>query len=168
MAFYNSPTTEYKCAYIKIIDYTDKEKKSEIFDGPLLMAYSNALEYIFEFIKKKMADFDNNRKVFREMLANAVFHKDYDSFAPITVKLRQDEIEFTNPCKKEYLDINHLNNFDMPTNPINGCLSDIALKTRLMEGQGRGEETLKKYLGKLDKKPYELICNILRVKIPLN
>ena len=36
---------------------------------------------------------------------------------------------------------------------------------KLMEGQGRGESTLKEM--KFDK-PYELICNILRVTIPLN
>lgn len=53
----------------------------------------------------------------------------------------------------------------MSTNPVNGCLSDIALDMKLMEGQGRGESTLKRL--KLDT-PYELICNILRVTIPLN
>lgn len=100
-------------------------------------------------------------------MANAVFHKDYNSYTPVIVKINNENVTISNPCKNDYIDISHLNHYDMPTNILNGCLTEIATNLNLMEGQGRGEETLKKMYGNSIQQPYNLICNILNVSIPL-
>lgn len=166
LAFFEKPTSKYKGAIIKIVDESSsREFPSKVFDGPLIISFSKSINFINNRIDRLTRNSIKIKGVIRELLANAVFHKDYCSYSPIIVKIFNDKIAITNPCKTKYVDIDYLNKYDMPTNPVNGCLSDIALDMKLMEGQGRGESTLKEM--KLDN-PYELICNILRVTIPLN
>lgn len=166
LAFFKKPTSKYKGAVIKVIDETSlKESPTIKFDEPLIISLSKATEYINQKIDRLTKNTKQIKKVIRELLANAVFHKDYTSYSPIIVKIYKNKITISNPCKTKYVDIEYLNKYDMPTNPVNGCLTDIALDMKLMEGQGRGESTLKEL--KLEK-PYELICNILRVTIPIN
>lgn len=173
IAFYSNPSNQFKGAYIKVIDnHLKREEESKKFDKSLIVAYSEAYEYILSILEK-IANNELIKVIVREMLANAVFHKDYESCAPIIVKIFNDRIEITNPCKKEYIDLKYLNKFKMPTNPINGCLTEIAMDMQLMEGQGRGEETLEKLLEEssasyeISEAPYELISNILKVTIPV-
>lgn len=166
IAFFKNPSINIKGAYIKVIDNHISETESEKFDGPLIIAYYKAYEYIISIVKKINSD-KKMEWFIRELVANAVFHKDYNSYAPVIVKIFEDRIEITNPCKREFIDINYLNKYEMPTNPINGCLTEIAMDMHLIEGQGKGEETLKMLSKDYTKKPYELICNILKVTIPL-
>lgn len=166
LAFFEEPSSKYKGAIIKIVDESsNNEYPSKLFDGPLIISFSKSLKYINEKIDRLTRNSKEIKKVMRELLANAVFHKDYCSYSPIIVKIYNDKITIANPCKTKFIDIDYLNRYDMPTNPVNGCLSDIALDMKLMEGQGKGEKTLEKM--NLES-PYELICNILRVTIPLN
>ncbi|MCH5180327.1 MAG: hypothetical protein J1F32_03875 [Erysipelotrichales bacterium] len=168
LAFYNCPATLFKGAYILVIDNTGDEKVPDKFDGPIIIAYSKATNCIVNIIKKLGASFnDNEYLIVRELLANAVFHKDYNSYSPIVVKIYKKYIEIYNPCIREFVDLDYLNRFEMPTNPVNGCLKEIAVEIGFMEGQGRGGETFKNVFSVNDK-PYEIICNILKVKIPLN
>lgn len=162
LSFFSTPTNKYHGACIKIINQlTNRESPTKTFNGPIIIAYSKALTYLYSLVER-IVNINEINGVLRELLANAVFHKDYSSYAPITVKVFKERIEICNPCKKQFIDINRLNNYDMPTNPINGCLTDIALDMRLIEGQGRGEETLESYSSAVN---YELICNILKVTI---
>ena len=169
LAFYKTPCANFKGAYIRVIDNTEYESPSEKFNQSLLIAYQKAAEYI-KSILKKITDNNKVEGIVRELLANAVFHKDYNSPAPIIVKIFNDKILISNPCVKEYVDEDALNNFKMPTNPVNGCITEIAIDMKLMEGQGRGEQDFSNYfksVSKSDTKPYELICNILTVTIPI-
>ncbi len=166
LAFFEKPNSKYKGAVIKIIDEsTLNETPSEVLDGPLIISFSKAIDSINKKIDRLTKNSKKVKTVIRELLANAVFHKDYCSYSPIIVRIFNDKIVITNPCKTKFIDIFYLNNYDMPTNPVNGCLADIALDMKLMEGQGRGESTLKEM--NLES-PYELICNILRVTVPFD
>lgn len=165
LAFFENPTSKYKGAIIKIVDECElNETPSEIFNYPLIISFMKAIDFINCRIDRLIKNNKKLKVAIRELLANAVFHKDYSSYSPIIVKIFRDKIVIANPCKPNYIDIDYLNKYDMPTNPVNGCLADIALDMKFMEGQGRGEKTLKEM--QLNK-PYELICNILRVTIPI-
>lgn len=171
LAFLKEPTIRYKGTYIKLIDNTniDREIGSEVFNGPVLLFLEEALLEIKKITKKHINDEDIDVCV-RELLSNALIHKDYDSYTPIIIKIYTTYIEISNPCKVDLISLKHLNTYDMPTNLVNGCLAEIAFEMHLMEGQGRGEETLRKIYKKFNKsnyKPYDLVTNILRVTIPL-
>ena len=108
IAFYSNPSNQFKGAYIKVIDnHLKREEESKKFDKSLIVAYSEAYEYILSILEK-IANNESIKVIVREMLANAVFHKDYESNAPIIVKIYNDRIEITNPCKKEYIDLKYL------------------------------------------------------------
>ena len=166
LAFFKNPSNKFKGAFIKIIDNHNGEIKPIVFDEPLLISFCKSYEYICKILNK-LTNNNNVNIIIRELLANAVFHKDYNSYTPVIVKINNENVTISNPCKNDYIDISHLNHYDMPTNILNGCLTEIATNLNLMEGQGRGEETLKKMYGNSIQQPYNLICNILNVSIPL-
>lgn len=173
LAFYKNPNSFFKGAYFRVISYVGAdENASESYTGPLFVSILKVLSRVFEETKKIIPS-DKWKSVFRiirEMLVNAACHKNYDSYSPVIIKIKKEVIEIYNPFVKDKIDVEKLNSFEMPTNPVNGCLTDIAINAHFMEGQGRGSADLKKYLQEFDKQNYmvyETVCDILITKIPL-
>lgn len=108
LAFFEKPTSKYKGAIIKIIDESDfNESPSTVFDEPIIISFSKSIDFINKRIERLTRNFQKLKIVIRELLANAVFHKDYCSYTPIIVKIFNDKIIVTNPCKTKYIDINY-------------------------------------------------------------
>lgn len=169
IAFYKKPSAYFKGAYFRIIDNTTSEEiESETFKGPIFYSLIRTYMAINE-IAKKITVNPLFMETVREMLVNATCHKNYNSYSPIIVKISKDDIRISNPVINEKIDLESLNSFSMPTNPVNGCLADIAIESHFMEGQGRGSETIKEYLKSIksdDRNVYELVCDILTTTIP--
>ena len=179
LAFFKNPNRFYRGTSIRIIDKSSKIEQSPIVcSGSNLLSALKAIDIVVGLSKKNESGDDVKdqlfKRVLREMIINAVCHKSYNSFAPVIIVLRKDCIEIENPIDKEKVDIKALNNFSMPTNPINGSLADIAIDVGAMEGSGKGSDDLKKYmklfksdnLGINKKKPYVIISDIMVVTLP--
>ncbi len=173
LAFYKNPNSLFKGAYIRVINNISAEEKPSLtFKGPIFMNVLRAASYIYGELKKIVSskDWDIVYGIVREMIVNAVCHKNYDSYSPVIVKLNSNLIEIYNPFVVNKVAVDKLNEFKMPTNPINGCLTDIAINEGFMEGQGRGTADLEKYVESVEKNQkavYEAVCDILITKIPL-
>ena len=173
LAFYKNPNTLFKGSYFRVISYNGpNENASKTFNGPIFKCILETLSYIFEEMKKVVstANLEKVRRIIREMVVNAACHKNYNSFSPIIIKLKNDAVEIFNPFVNGKIDVGKMNSFNMPTNPVNGCLTEIAISEHFMEGQGRGSADLKKYLKSLGMEGqvvYEAVCDILITTIPL-
>lgn len=177
LAFYKNPNRFYKGTCIKIINKSTKREQPPItYDKSNLISSFEAIDTVIE--KTKQFSSENSKKnelffkLIREMTLNAVCHKSYDSYSPVIITLEKKCIKFQNPIVKSKIDVDALNRFSMPTNPINGSLTDIAIDIGAMEGSGKGSDDLKKYMrffekpAKTEKNLYSLTSDILIVKIP--
>lgn len=177
LAFYKNPNHFYRGTCIRILDKSSShEKKPLIFAESNLISSFMAIDKLYDMTKQFLSEDTKKNDLFksliREMTLNAVCHKSYSSYSPVIITLDKKCIKFQNPIAKDKIDLKALNDYSMPTNPINGSLADIAIEIGAMEGSGKGSDDLKKYIRLLGEKKnnlkavYTLISDILIVSIP--
>lgn len=107
MMFNNQPERFFPCAQIDIVDFHDEIGNSfseKIFKGPIHVQLKEALRYlqsmlIKEEVRKRPDRAEADRfynypyEALEEVLANAVYHKDYAQREPIEIRIHNDRIE---------------------------------------------------------------------------
>jgi ATP-dependent DNA helicase RecG len=107
MMFNNQPERFFPCAQIDIVDFHDEvgDRFSEkIFKGPVHVQLKEALRYlqsmlIKEEVRKRPDRAEADRfynypyEALEEVLANAVYHKNYAQREPIEISIHSDRIE---------------------------------------------------------------------------
>ncbi len=165
IAFHPDPEKWITGCYIKIAYFENEADilfQDEIH-GPLILQVEKTMDLIYSKYMKALISYNDiyrketfffPRAAFRELLLNAVIHKDYMSTAPIQIRIYKDKIRLWNdgnlpkevPVEKLYKE--HI------SKPHNPNLANVFFKCGMVESWGRGFEKIAAY------------CNDENAKIP--
>lgn len=165
MAFHPDPEKWVTGAYIKVAYFENEADilyQDEIH-GPLLLQVEKTMELIYTKYMKALVSYDGiyrketfffPKDAFRELLLNAVIHKDYLSTTPIQIRIYKDKIRLWNDGalpKEVTVDSLFKEHVSRPCNPniANVFLSAVWLNL--------GHEVLKKIIS---------FCKELNAKLP--
>lgn len=154
MMFNNQPEKFFPCAQIEIVDFHDEvgDRFSEkIFKGPVHLQLKESLRYlqsmlIKEEVRKRSDRAEADRfynypyEALEEILANAVYHKDYAQREPIEISIHSDKIEILSfPGPLPPLKIEDLNNGSVRVRTYrNRRIGDFLKELHLTEGRCTG------------------------------
>lgn len=166
LAFYHDPEKWVTGAYVKIGYFGNSDSDLQYQDevhGPLIEQADHTVELVYTKYLKALIDYDGiqrterymfHKEAFREILLNAIVHKDYSSCNPIQISVYEDKIYVWNDgqmpanlSSAEKLFQKH------SSKPYNPKLANIFFKSGMIEAWGRGFEKIKeacrKYNGPL-------------------
>jgi Predicted transcriptional regulator containing an HTH domain and an uncharacterized domain shared with the mammalian protein Schlafen len=166
LAFYPDPEKWVTGAYIKIGYFGDSHSDLQYQDevhGPLIEQADHTVELVYTKYLKALVTYDGlqraeqymfHKEAFREILLNAIVHKDYSSCNPIQISVYEDKIYIWNDgempaslSSTEKLFQKH------SSKPYNPKLANVFFKSGMIEAWGRGfdkiREACKKYNGPL-------------------
>lgn len=163
LAFYEDPEKWVTGAYIKI-GYFGKSDSDLLYQdevhGPLIEQVDKTVDFIYTKYLKALIDYKGiqrveqymfHRDAFREILLNAIVHKDYSGCNPIQISVYEDKMYIwndgvmpTNLTSTEKLFQKH------SSNPYNPKLADIFFKSGMIEAWGRGFDKIKEACEKYD------------------
>jgi len=154
MMFNNQPERFFPCAQIDIVDFHDEvgDRFSEkIFRGPVHIQLKEALRYlqsmlIKEEVRKRPDRAEADRfynypyEALEEVLANAIYHKDYAQREPIEISIHSDRIEILSfPGPLPPLKIEDLNKGSVRVRTYrNRRIGDFLKELHLTEGRCTG------------------------------
>ena len=162
LAFHPDPEQWITGANIKISYFKNDADISymDVINGPLIMQVDKAIDTIYIKYMKAFVSFDGihrkevnffPKEAFRELLLNALVHRDYFSTQPVTIRITDSEIRIWNPGQlpKEVTPENiYKEHLSIPCNPL---LANIFFKCGMIEAWGRGFQKIL-YFCNLDKK----------------
>lgn len=166
LAFYHDPEKWVTGAYVKIGYFGNSDSDLQYQDevhGPLIEQADHTVELVYTKYLKALIDYDGiqrterymfHKEAFREILLNAIVHKDYSSCNPIQISVYEDKIYVWNDgqmpanlSSAEKLFQKH------SSKPYNPKLANVFFKSGMIEAWGRGFEKIKeacrKYNGPL-------------------
>ncbi|WP_443738828.1 ATP-binding protein [Treponema sp.] len=156
LAFHPDPEKWITGAYIKIAYFENEADilyQDEIH-GPLLLQVEKGIDLIYTKYMKALISYDDiyrketfffPRAAFRELLLNAVIHKDYLSTTPIQIRIYKDKIRLWNDGalpKEVPLENLYKEHISKPHNPN---LANVFFKCGMIESWGRGFEKIESY-----------------------
>lgn len=156
LAFHPDPENWITGAYIKIAYF---ENEADILyqdevHGPLLLQVEKTMELVYSKYMKALISYDDiyrnetfffPRAAFRELLLNAVVHKDYLSTTPIQIRIYKDKIRLWNDGslpKEVPVESLFKEHISKPRNPN---LANVFFKCGMIESWGRGFEKIAAY-----------------------
>ena len=166
LAFYQNPERWVTGAYIKIGFFGDSDSDLQYHDeihGPLIEQIDRTIDLVYTKYMKARITYDDiqrkeifmfPREAFREILLNAVVHKDYASCNPIQISVYEDQIYVWN-------------NGDMPrdlrtseklfakhsSKPFNPKLAYVFFVSGMIEAWGRGFDKIRRECNSLYETP---------------
>lgn len=163
LAFYEDPEKWVTGSYIKI-GYFGKSDSDLLYQdevhGPLIEQVGKTVDLIYTKYLKALIDYKGiqrveqymfHRDAFREILLNAIVHKDYSGCNPIQISVYEDKMYIwndgvmpTNLTSTEKLFQKH------SSKPYNPKLADIFFKSGMIEAWGRGFDKIKEACEKYD------------------
>lgn len=166
LAFYDDPEKWVTGSYIKIGYFGESDSDLQYQDeihGPLIEQVDRTVDLVYTKYMKALIDYRGIQRVeqymfhpdaFREILLNAIVHKDYSSCNPIQISIYEDKIYVWNDGKMpanlsstEKLFQKH------SSKPYNPKLAEVFFKSGMIEAWGRGFDKIKdaceKYNGPL-------------------
>lgn len=163
LAFYEDPEKWVTGSYIKI-GYFGKSDSDLLYQdevhGPLIEQVDKTVDLIYTKYLKALIDYQGiqrveqymfHRDAFREILLNAIVHKDYSGCNPIQISVYEDKMYIwndgvmpTNLTSTEKLFQKH------SSKPYNPKLADIFFKSGMIEAWGRGFDKIKEACEKYD------------------
>ncbi len=156
LAFYKDPEKWVTGAYIKI-GYFGKSDSDLIYQdevpGPLIEQVDKTIELVYTKYLKALIYYEDvqrveqymfNKEAFREILLNAIVHKDYSSCNPIQISVYDDKIYIWNDGEMP----SNLNSTDKlfmkhSSKPYNPKLANVFFKSGMIEAWGRGFEKIR-------------------------
>ena len=167
MCFHPDPEKFVTCAYIKIGFFADNDADILYQDevhGPLIMQVEKTLDLIYTKYMKALISYDGiyrmetfffPREAFRELLLNAVIHRDYMCPTPIQIRVYEHKIRIWNigqmpsevPVEKLYEP-----HSSAPRNPN---IANVFFKAGYVESWGRGYRNISD------------ICDLRKAKLPI-
>ena len=156
LAFYRDPERWVTGAYIKIGFFGDSDSDLQYQDeihGALIEQIDRAIDLVYTKYMKARITYDGiqrkeifmfPRDAFREILLNAVVHKDYASCNPIQISVYEDQIYIWNDGEMpanlrttESLFAKH------SSKPFNPKLAHVFFTSGMIEAWGRGFDKIK-------------------------
>lgn len=168
LMFYADPEKWVTGAYIKIGYFGDSDSDLRYQDevhGPLIFQADKTVELIYTKYMKALIDYEGLQRTetymfpldgFREILLNAINHKDYSTGIPIQISVYEDKIYIWNDGKwPESLSIENIykKHSSIPYNPK---IADVFYKAGDIESWGRGFDKIMEVC-KGEKAPYPII-----------
>lgn len=168
LMFHPDPEKWVTGAYIKIGYFGDSDSDLQYQDeihGPLILQADKAVELIYTKYMKALIDYEGLQRTetymfpmdgFREILLNAINHKDYSTGIPIQISIYEDKIYVWNDGKwPENLPIEEIykKHSSIPYNPK---IADVFYKAGEIESWGRGFDKIMEVC-KEEKAPYPVI-----------
>jgi len=163
LAFYNDPEKWVTGSYIKVgyfgnsdsdLKYQDEVHGSliEQIDKTVDLVYTKYLKALiyYEGIQR-IEQFMFPQEAFREILLNAVVHKDYSACNPIQISVYEDKIYIWNDGEMP----SELNSTEKlfekhSSKPYNPKLANVFFKSGMIEAWGRGFDKIKEACAKYD------------------
>lgn len=156
LAFYKDPEKWVTGSYIKI-GYFGKSHSDLVYQdevhGPLIEQVDKTVDLVYTKYMKALITYEGiqrveqymfHRDAFREILLNAVVHKDYSSCNPIQISVYEDKIYIWNdgemPPNLDTTDKLFMKHSSKPYNPK---LANVFFKSGMIEAWGRGFEKIK-------------------------
>ncbi len=156
LAFHPDPENWITGAYIKIAYF---ENEADILyqdevHGPLLLQVEKTMDLIYSKYMKALISYDDiyrretfffPRAAFRELLLNAVVHKDYLSTTPVQIRIYKDKLRLWNDGslpKEVPVESLFKEHISKPRNPN---LANVFFKCGMIESWGRGFEKIAAY-----------------------
>lgn len=163
LAFYDDPEKWVTGSYIKI-GYFGKSDSDLMYQdevhGPLVEQVDKTVDLVYTKYMKALIDYEGIQRVeqfmfhkdaFREILINAIVHKDYSSCNPIQISVYEDKIYIWNdgqmPPNLDSTDKLFMKHSSKPYNPK---LANVFFKSGMIEAWGRGFEKIKEACGLYD------------------
>lgn len=163
LAFYQDPEKWVTGSYIKI-GYFGKSDSDLLYQdevhGPLIEQVDKTVDLIYTKYLKALIDYKGiqrveqymfHRDAFREILLNAIVHKDYSGSNPIQISVYEDKMYIWNDgvmpanlTSTEKLFQKH------SSKPYNPKLADVFFKSGMIEAWGRGFDKIKEACEKYD------------------
>lgn len=168
LMFHADPEKWVTGAYIKIGYFGDSDSDLRYQDevhGPLIFQADKTVELIYTKYMKALIDYEGLQRTetymfpldgFREILLNAINHKDYSTGIPIQISVYEDKIYIWNDGKwPESLPIENIykKHSSIPYNPK---IADVFYKAGDIESWGRGFDKIMEVC-KGEKTPYPII-----------
>ena len=156
LAFYKDPEKWVTGSYIKI-GYFGKSDSDLVYQdevhGPLIEQVDKTVDLAYTKYMKALIDYEGVQRIeqfmfhkdaFREILLNAIVHKDYSSCNPIQISVYEDKIYIWNdgemPPNLDSTDKLFMKHSSKPYNPK---LANIFFKSGMIEAWGRGFEKIR-------------------------
>ena len=121
--------------------------------GPLIEQVDKTVDLVYTKYMKALIDYEGVQRIeqfmfhkdaFREILLNAVVHKDYSSCNPIQISVYEDKIYIWNdgemPPNLDSTDKLFMKHSSKPYNPK---LANVFFKSGMIEAWGRGFEKIR-------------------------
>ena len=156
LAFYKDPEKWVTGSYIKI-GYFGKSDADLVYQdevhGPLLEQIDKTVDLVYTKYMKALIFYEGIQRVeqfmfhkdaFREILLNAVVHKDYSSCNPIQISVYEDKIYIWNDGEMpSELDSTEKLFMKHSSKPYNPKLANVFFKSGMIEAWGRGFDKIK-------------------------
>ena len=156
LAFYKDPEQWVTGSYIKI-GYFGKSDSDLVYQdevhGPLIEQVDKTVDLVYTKYMKALIDYEGVQRIeqfmfhkdaFREILLNAIVHKDYSSCNPIQISVYEDKIYIWNdgemPPNLDSTDKLFMKHSSKPFNPK---LANVFFKSGMIEAWGRGFEKIR-------------------------
>lgn len=151
LAFYKDPEKWVTGAYIKIgyFESTDSNLRyQDEVHGPLIEQIDKTIDLVYTKYMKALIEYKGVQRVerfmfnpdaFREILLNAVVHKDYSGCTPIQISVYEDKLYVWNDGRMpENLNTTEKLFAKHSSKPFNPKLAEIFFKSGMIEAWGRG------------------------------
>lgn len=158
LLFFNDDPEQFfpytRIEVVNIPDPTGQGMEERIFTGPIDQQLRNAISYIKNNVIAEKV-FKSNEKAeairiknysyeaLEEFISNAVYHRSYQLYDPITIRIEKDQIEITNtPGPDRSISDRDIKNLTMRSRKYrNRRIGDFLKELHLVEGRNTGIPT---------------------------
>ncbi len=163
LAFYKDPEKWVTGAYVKIGYFAQSDadlKYQDEVHGSLIEQVDRTVDLVYTKYMKALISYEGIQRIeqfmfhpdaFREILLNAIVHKDYSSCNPIQISVYEDKIYIWNDGEMpEGLDSTDKLFMKHSSKPYNPKLANVFFMSGMIEAWGRGFEKIKEACAKYD------------------
>ncbi|MCM1158238.1 MAG: putative DNA binding domain-containing protein [Bacteroidales bacterium] len=161
LAFYKEPEKWVTGAYVKIGYFAQSDadlKYQDEVHGSLIEQVDKTVDLVYTKYMKALITYEGIQRIeqfmfhqdaFREILLNAIVHKDYSSCNPIQISVYEDKIYIWNDGEMpEGLDSADKLFMKHSSKPYNPKLANVFFMSGMIEAWGRGFEKIKEACAK--------------------
>ena len=163
LAFYKDPEKWVTGAYVKIgyFDQSDADLRyQDEVHGSLIEQVDKTIDLVYTKYMKALITYEGIQRVeqfmfhpdaFREILLNAIVHKDYSACNPIQISVYEDKIYIWNDGEMpEGLDSTEKLFMKHSSKPYNPKLANVFFMSGMIEAWGRGFDKIKEACARYD------------------
>lgn len=166
LAFHPDPERWITGSYIKIGFFGKSDADLQYQDsvhGPLIEQVDKTMDLVYTKYMKALIDYEGIQRIeqfmfpyeaFRELLINAVVHKDYSSCNPIQISIYENQIYIWNNAEMPDTLSSAKKLYQKHTSiPYNPQLAEVFFKSGMIEAWGRSFEKIREACAEYDNAP---------------